>query len=1265
MRTKSFSGVIANQWRRHLAASAQRFDNTTRTLKFPLDIEIKAGDRATWDAVATLHRTVSSDQRGSLIRLIYDLLLGGFRIFGKTAETEAFRNAAVLDDAGWQQDVCAASSLTVAQKTFIPSEIYKRLLVAPRAVGGKDSGFRAEIIAIEYAKFFCNGKHSENIPDTERALFTAIGEDMAAVFVSWKAVAESLFQAAGVIDSALARLGYVVPAKSLASRIGALRRLDPAGTLAFDRDAPVYKETAGIEPHLIVARALMSGRAAGLALKPEMVKHAQAFFTGDANHGGLSWVFGKGIEFIRSSSTEDICAAFGVPTGRSEIAERVRRSALSIPNADTTLLGGKSYSSYRSGIGGMLGSWVANYIARLYSLEETLAADIAPLILPAALLADDALFEKIGTTPAEIDVLCQKALDDRQRASAALDRLMGKADGAGVDDVANLESYNTLLDTLAGLLGQVQESTKKAFEIAEATHDENAKAVLKDYAFKTPGWIRRLEKINRLNLTPVDPQAEIKEAGNEFEMLHEAMHAHYASILAWSVCTGETLSPLKRLAAQEAQHDREGKKKRNPDEQAFRLCMDRIGRAARKCSDTMLRAVAGFFEREGVFADRKHLNQFFYNRQGFLYKSPFNTGPRQPFAVTREACASAADIMTRFADFMTEQRRNTLGGEHLLLTAVIDLFRMERAHFGVLLCGFPDEIPSDLAVNNAVENVFNLPLPVQLRLANDKVSSAVMRKVFNNYYVRLESLAAILLRERFFLRAKFQRAGENALIYAPGGQLWNAPARLYASGQPIGEAMRRLERAADGQLPVDPLLALPHLLESYEDTAEPSLRAYLRQAPHDWHFPWPSAATVTGVVIDKKGCGKRMSSQPSARLIGSPAYKGILDRMLTHPHGTAVGDAALLVDRHYRQVARRRPDGTIECTAIPDHIEVNVALPITEARADPAPLPFKNYVAIDLGERGLGYAVFDAQTHTLIDKGRVKVKSMLALTMDDRFGRRKQSRAMKFKAAFDPAEERRRENVVGDFSQAINRLMWYYHAFPVLEYAAGGASSAIDKVYKAVADRYLFSQTPTVNKEREAYWKGASFWKHPTLAQFEREENPDETGKKKFKKTETTKPLSLFPGSGTSAYGTSQACSCCKRNPVEDARTLIGNDRKASVMIEEGGVVRLPCGDISLYLSAKGEERKASARKNQRTPISSPMPSGKITGDELLRLVARNLRQAPISKQVRDTHQSVYHCLYGDCREVIHSEENAAINIGTKWASERPVAAKTVVDSAA
>jgi len=61
------------------------------------------------------------------------------------------------------------------------------------------------------------------------------------------------------------------------------------------------------------------------------------------------------------------------------------------------------------------------------------------------------------------------------------------------------------------------------------------------------------------------------------------------------------------------------------------------------------------------------------------------------------------------------------------------------------------------------------------------------------------------------------------------------------------------------------------------------------------------------------------------------------------------------------------------------------------------------------------------------------------------------------------------------------------------------------------------------------------------------------------------------------------------------------------------------------------------------------MESKKVSADELRSLVNKQLRQPQVSTRSKDTTQSVYLCVFEDCGNRIHADENAAINIVRKW----------------
>lgn len=139
-----------------------------------------------------------------------------------------------------------------------------------------------------------------------------------------KDVVMRTLDAATVIDKVLKDLGYAVPERSLYVRIASIRPCEPAGTVALDSSSVSVTAPAGAEPHLIVATALRQGKVAGLASKPELTKHVQCYWTGDANHGGLAWLFGKGLSYFQSTSVSDAMSDFGIDDSRKADVEIVQ-----------------------------------------------------------------------------------------------------------------------------------------------------------------------------------------------------------------------------------------------------------------------------------------------------------------------------------------------------------------------------------------------------------------------------------------------------------------------------------------------------------------------------------------------------------------------------------------------------------------------------------------------------------------------------------------------------------------------------------------------------------------------------------------------------------------------------------------------------------------------------------------------------------------------------------------------------------------------------
>jgi len=240
----------------------------------------------------------------------------------------------------------------------------------------------------------------------------------------------------------------------------------------------------------------------------------------------------------------------------------------------------------------------------------------------------------------------------------------------------------------------------------------------------------------------------------------------------------------------------------------------------------------------------------------------------------------------------------------------------------------------------------------------------------------------------------------------------------------------------------------------------------------------------------------------------------------------------------------------------------------------------------------------------------------------------------KFQAKFNINMSELRENVAGNVCHQINRLCAYYNAFPVLEsFVPDNLNNQIKSVYKMVVNRYVWSSTSAHKTARTQFWLGGEVWEHPFL-----------------KMSKDKKPLILSPGRSVSGKGTSQRCSCCGRNAIDMLKD-IKKDSKLAVL---NGTVTVNGTQIVLHERAveSHDEFRKRRRKNQRPSLSQPLSSGNYKIDDLLSIVKRNLRQAPADKRSQGTTVSRYHCVFADCGNTMHADENAGINIGEKFLAE-------------
>lgn len=1117
------------------------------------------------------------------------------------------------------------------------------------------------MISAEWQKSLAKKKSAAVKQERVDEVFGAIASALLP-FGSWNALRTKKLEACRAIDAALSAYAAFPSLADMCSA-GAVN-LPANSTIAFDSNAECCLAEESLEPYAVVAMILKNYSSEDGA--PD--KYVQQNLT-TANSNGLAWLFAAGLDYWRKNSAEDIAAAYGVPDKALAAVERVRAAALAIPAQNFLWKGGKAlnYGYFRRYVGGRLDSWVANYVKRLEELKGILSDMPEALSVPTSFISGKQDF--LDTTDckrSEIELLCKAFNTSRTEAAEAVAQLLGKAGSAekvknAVDSVIKCSG---LLNRLYAVRDQLANAMEQAAKDADSPWCKIGIAVKEEFA----QWnaLKKLPKLNGMTGGVPNAESELENAERGYRDVTAARERLMAHLRQWLASEG--LHPdavaFQEKVEQKRLSTRNAVQIASAPELAIRYLLNAVGRLVRDRSDECAKKVIGWFDANGIFQSRKDRNQYFCNHLGSLYVSPFSGRRHQGYRLGSAVVAERSALWTSLSEFVSRlsYAPYTEASETLLrLTSLIQ---------GRMISAIDRDIPKSVAqLGLGEEYMGSLPEGLKLQLSQEAVSPAVFSKAVNIYTSLLTGFAIVLRRNRFFLRTKFTWFGNQTLCLVPKERQWRIPSRYQSSPRWTG-ILKSGILVYDENGVVDTAKTFANVASALRDKKRDDvgeLGELLRQLPHDWCYELPfiskgKTETETEVLkVAKDGAAgtkiavAMVAKAGLARLIGPSSLKSRLDAMLIDS-SIAVGDMILLVDQPVRQgmecgKVKLEEEAPILTLAIPMALRAN--------KSDEAsPKPFTRIVAIDQGEAGLAYAVFNLSDWGKSDAnpiaaGTFPIRSIRRLIRGVRHYRQKGQSVQKFNQRFDSTMFTLRENVAGDVCGVIEGLMSRFHAFPILEnevrnLASGSKQLAL--VYKMVNARFLFSDVDMQNAERISWWCGAGCWMPEG---FFREVPPEEAKKKgtRIIGGKTFKPLRIFPGAGVRAAMTSRICSHCGRN-VFDLLSQARDNGVRKVHVDAGGEVQLGSETLKLYSRPSEEASRAARRRNERADWTEPMPESDLNLDALTKRIKENLRRPPRSRQSRDTTQSRYFCVFKDCewnRTGYHADVNAAVNIGRRF----------------
>ena len=1236
MRRPYHGGENAREWRRKIAALADRQQEDIRTYKFRIEADAEDFDLP---AAARAYDITEGVRRGSLIGLVCAVHLSGFRIFPTGRETRQFRDRDRYPESAFAAALRSHVGIDNPGVT-IPS-IEKVFAQPPRRKNGADPPWSPDDLAHRLFQAWCRRSPKEN-EKTEPAYRFAdgIAREVAAGFGGWQELALNVPDALACVDRHLERFGNAFPKLGQLPPEADFR--PPHCTLAYDSEARFVEMSGGKEIWLHQTVAICARRLQNVPhLSPLDFGKRLVDLIVTEQHNGLQWLFGNGLRYLQKHEPRSIAEDLGVPDSELRKVEQLKAFGDAIvPNP---LFAKKGYPEFRGSVGGKIRSWVSNYWKRLSELAD-LHSDPPSIDISAELGHDEnaALFSGQHIDPNGLASLSRQLPERIRKAGSALDVLRG----AGIPYQTEINAVEKIADYIAELAGQINMLDNRIDqEIERQPHRAAALQSLKP----TPSTaLNEPPKLNKISGGAADANEEIRGLQDEMNDVLRERGDHYRRLVAWVEGRGLVLDPSPAMTDRErrALQDR-GQNPSDAAEQAVRRFLHRIAVMSRRLS-----ADSAVPIREALtplFLRKKEANLYFHNRLGALYRHPFSSTRHQPYAIDIERARETdwlAWLSRRADDIRT--RLNTDDGPELLR----DLLAIEGFVMTERLGGLPKRVPGRLATPRSKH--FGIPPLLSAQLNADEVSRDVASRAFNLFSGAINGLSFRMFRDGFVVRTKFQRLGRDALFYVPKNKAWRPPDDYLSAKGAIAKGMALAAVAHDEAGAILPLETAAGL--SRARFPEPGSRALLRQAPHDWFVELDlrlgEVPDRTGLPVKKNGSGLqslRRTREPAFRLMGPPHFKTLLDRTLTDSE-LKLGDYTLILDRHFRQSVTFG-QGQIRLAAQPSGLRADLAVSVVDDRPFPeedSALLFDNIVAFDLGEKRVGFSVFSIAD--LLESGRfdpvtggsVAVPAFRRLMAAVQRHRNRRQPNQKIDLTYSKSLMQFRENVVGDVCNRIDTLCERYRGFPVLEGSIGNLEAGakqLSLIYGSVLRRYVFFGVEAHKAIRRHYWFTAEKWRHPYL--FVRGWNESEN-----RHSGRPERLNLFPGVKVNPAGTSQICSRCNRNALSKVREL--SDR---VTIGRDGTVALDDGEIRVLVAAchSPDAVRKFRRRKERPPLNVPMQTGIHKRSDVERAVKRNMRQRPRSEMSPDTRQSRFVCVYTDCGFEGHADENAAINIGRRF----------------
>lgn len=1159
-----------------------------------------------WSSIDADYHALFSTGNGSLFDLLTTLLLNGFRIFPKAAETiqeKISNHMAQYDKIVAIEPVFEGLDISVAS-------IYNGLTGAFRGKGVNIG----EAALTQRLSLILTGKTA--ISDKNEMLTSRVANTVTELMNNFDTYRELNTAPDDAIKLFAKGLGLTSQTTTaLVDGVGTIQELGNSiqkdyqkATICYapcyDPSLPLYDKSDLPHTRIIKLVALYSYYAEknGQKAPKACLEHITT-----TNANGLSWFFSKGLALLKKESMAQLSEGLGV--GQSESQQTALKNLVGVAR-DIEIsenFGPSVLKDARVAVQGMIDSTISNFFARNKpTLSQLEAMDLSDNELSIAALEEleESWFQQVGYDKQQVIHAIGLVSASQETHLPSIRVLFGLGDKPSKEKIENaVNAYEEIRTTIGFVLGAYRAVNQK---LKRSGHSTLAMPAI-TMPVRLP-WIS--PPVSSIAADRKELLQQFQALSNEYAQLVEDVICHYR--LSFDVALEHKTTELK-AACQSTKRTA----LKDPKVVASRYYLSRIFNAVYKCSHELrceLYTLCVKLDLVVSKQEQRELHEHLFTRKHYCFVSPYDNGVKRLLKICDQALLKLDAIA--LLDALVEHAQNRHDRHEIL--------HLQMTRSQILFDGI-ETIDTRLVTTTTM--VERAPDHLRHYLTEETIPGGAASSLINSTYQSvLTGINYRLNKEKFKHNITFKNLQGNRLVYVPKSPWWKPHETFWDNPN---SSLLEMGLVIEGDQGINVIETLNTFASTVvEPHHKKQIMWLLEQMPHSWYMDlgvkgW-GIPNKMGIQVNQGDLSKVKEYSSLVPIRHGKRSSKLAKALHELFDGGKSSPPTLTFSRSFNLIA----DEVVEDRS---QRSVIINLPIKQVVSVEEETWSPTYIlGIDPAEKGLGIGVVDLQGN-VIDSAFIRTRYLKEFIKIKNEHITKVQPRQQYKAPYSQHLEKAKERAVGEIANVIDNLMLQLNSCPVIEIP--DLKGPALQVWESVASLYKWGDNDAQNARRIRHWRGASRW-ITSLA------------------STTGEPVKLFPGTVIGSYGNSHVCPECKRNAVEDVKAEFDKSRQLFSIVDG----RLLTHSGELYLeqpcAATLQERKGKGMYPEYIPVNREIEKATKTnqqGKELLMLLRRSIRRGTTYRNSELSISSQFHCPYLDCGHHTNSDAAAGIAIARKF----------------